>query len=32
MTASTLTLHQNLLRAAKAMIAAWERWVADQQK
>jgi hypothetical protein len=31
MTPATITLHQNLIRAAKAAIAAWERWLTSQQ-
>lgn len=27
MSPATLTLHTNLLRAVKAIVAAWEEWV-----
>lgn len=28
---STKELHQHLIRAAKAAIAAWERWLKEQK-
>lgn len=32
MTEFTKELHRNLIRAAKAAIAAWERWLNEQDK
>jgi len=32
MNRSTIMLHRNLIRAIKAMLAAWERWLAEQEK
>lgn len=29
MTPATRALHESLIRAAKGMIAAWERWLKD---
>lgn len=31
MSTITLELHRNLIRAAKAAIAAWERWLKEQE-
>jgi hypothetical protein len=30
MTAATRTLHEQLLRLARGMITAWEKWLAAQ--
>ena len=32
MNETTITLHRSLLRAAKAAIAAWERWLDIQDQ
>jgi hypothetical protein len=32
MNPATRTLHETLIRAAKAMIAAWEKWLRAQQE
>lgn len=32
MTDSTHTLHINLIRAVKAMIVAWEKWLTENSR
>jgi len=32
MTAATIALHETLIRLAKGMISAWEKWLENQRK